>query len=327
MDKFIQYFKDNPNLFYTTVAVLAVCLVLIIVIAIARKTIVRKRQRKAEIEAASNALAQLPHDESQNDLFLNPELNEQTKRENEEAELKKQEAEAQENAQVETENKTDVTVETQENNGENSGEVVDEKTEKVEEKSAYKPENEQNEQTESEKVDEKEQQKVEQPKAKVKAQTKPAQAKSTEEKNAQNKKVQAQKTQNGNDKFRPRRNENTKYQSSVKYSGKWLIFKEDGKFAANLVASNGEVLLRSETYTALSGVKSGIETLKNNIFKNNFAISVDKNGNYFFKLYSSSTRLLCISEGYSSKAVCENAIESVKRFAKTAVIEVKQDEE
>lgn len=130
-----------------------------------------------------------------------------------------------------------------------------------------------------------------------------------------------------NDKFIPTRpNNKTQAEKPVKYSGKWLIYVDNGRYGANLVASNGEVLLRTETYTALSGIKSGIETIKNNVAKNNFAISLDKNGNYFFKLYSSSTRLLCISEGYSTKAVCESAIESVKRFAKTAVIEIKKEE-
>lgn len=127
-------------------------------------------------------------------------------------------------------------------------------------------------------------------------------------------------------KFQPTRPAQKQAEKPVKYSGKWLIYVENDRYAANLVASNGEVLLRSESYSALSGVKSGIETIKNNVAKNNFAISVDKNDNFFFKLYSSSTRLLCISEGYSTKTACESAIESVKRFAKTAVIEIKKDE-
>lgn len=127
-------------------------------------------------------------------------------------------------------------------------------------------------------------------------------------------------------KFQPTRPAQKQAEKPVKYSGKWLIYVENDRYAANLVASNGEVLLRSESYSALSGVKSGIETIKNNVAKNNFAISVDKNDNFFFKLYSSSTRLLCISEGYSTKTACESAIESVKRFAKTAVIEVKKEE-
>jgi len=117
--------------------------------------------------------------------------------------------------------------------------------------------------------------------------------------------------------------ENTK-SAAVKsrYSGKWLITEEGGRYVATLLASNGEVLLRSESYSALSGVKSGIETINNNIRKNNFALSIDKKGKYFFKLYSSATRLLCISEVYKTRAMCERAIESVKRFSQTAVIVV-----
>ena len=112
---------------------------------------------------------------------------------------------------------------------------------------------------------------------------------------------------------------------NTRYNGKWIIENEDGKFYAVLVASNGEVLLKTETYSALSGIKSGIETINKNIAKNNFALSTDKNGKYFFKLYSSSTRLLCISSVYGNRSMCERAVESVKRFSKTATI-VKRSE-
>ena len=112
-----------------------------------------------------------------------------------------------------------------------------------------------------------------------------------------------------------------------RYTGKWIISEEDGRYTATLVASNGEVLLRSESYSALSGVKSGIDTINKNIQKNNFALSIDKNGKYFFKLYSSSTRLLCISEVYGTKALCESAMESVKRFSLTAVVVIEKKEE
>ncbi len=114
--------------------------------------------------------------------------------------------------------------------------------------------------------------------------------------------------------------QNDDKKADTRYSGKWVIIEEGKRFSAELRASNAEILLRTESYTALSGIKSGIETVKNNVEKNNFAVSMDKNGNFFFKLYSSSTRLLCVSEGYSTKTACERAIESVKRFSKTAVI-------
>jgi len=106
----------------------------------------------------------------------------------------------------------------------------------------------------------------------------------------------------------------------VKYAGKWVIYKENDRFVADLKASNGEIMLSSESYTSLSGIKSGIETLKKNIASENYAINLDKNGNYVFKIFSTANRLLCIGEGYSTKDQCEKAFASVKRFAKTAVV-------
>ncbi len=102
---------------------------------------------------------------------------------------------------------------------------------------------------------------------------------------------------------------------------KWQIVIEDKwHYFANLSNSDGEVILRSETYSALSGVKSGIETIKKNIENDNFALSVDKNGKYFFKLYSSSTRLLCISDIYPNLETCKKYIEQVKIYYKSPII-------
>lgn len=105
------------------------------------------------------------------------------------------------------------------------------------------------------------------------------------------------------------------------YAGKWVIVKdEDGKYYAKLLASNGGVLLQTENYSSLSGVKNGIQTIKKNVDGGNFATSIDKHGHYSFKLFSMSNRLICQSEDYSSKAKCESGINSVKRFAKTDLI-------
>lgn len=105
------------------------------------------------------------------------------------------------------------------------------------------------------------------------------------------------------------------------YVGKWIIVKnEEDKYFAKLLASNGGVLLKTENYSSLSGVKNGIQTIKKNVDSGNFATSIDKYGRYRFKLFSMSNRLICQSEEYSSKAKCVNGINSVKRFAKTEVI-------
>lgn len=116
--------------------------------------------------------------------------------------------------------------------------------------------------------------------------------------------------------------EDNSVQQNVKYAGKWVIFEFDGRFYADLKASNGEIMLRTESYTTLSGIKSGIDTLKKNIELENYAISLDKNGNFVFKIFSTAKRLLCVGEGYSTREQCEKAFASVRRFSKTATITI-----
>jgi uncharacterized protein YegP (UPF0339 family) len=121
---------------------------------------------------------------------------------------------------------------------------------------------------------------------------------------------------------------------SKKYSGKWTIFKmttdnpdDEETFFFELRASNGEKLLSSEEYTSYNGVLKGIETHKANIEKGNFRITLSKKGDYIFKLLSGKNMLLCMGEKYPTRARCESAIESTKRFAATAVIDEKVQEQ
>ncbi len=99
-------------------------------------------------------------------------------------------------------------------------------------------------------------------------------------------------------------------------NGKWLLIPEsDGYFFGKLFANNGEMLLQTERYKGVSGLKSGIETIKKNIAKDNFEITVDKNKTYNFKLFASNQGLLCIGEGYTSRENALSAIQSVKNFS------------
>lgn len=122
----------------------------------------------------------------------------------------------------------------------------------------------------------------------------------------------------------------------ARYSGKWVIcrvvtaggkgsdeLKEDGDemFFFELRASNGEKLLTSEEYTTYNGALNGIETHKANIERGNFKIMLSKKGDYIFKLLSGKNMLLCMGEHYATKARCESAIASAKRFAKTAIVD------
>ncbi|MBR4942679.1 MAG: DUF1508 domain-containing protein, partial [Clostridia bacterium] len=115
----------------------------------------------------------------------------------------------------------------------------------------------------------------------------------------------------------------------ARYSGKWIICRvvtEDGNnddemYFFELHASNGEKLLSSEEYTTYNGAIRGIETHKSNILKGNFRITLSKKGDYIFKLLNGKGMLLCMGEHYATKARCESAIESTKRFARTAFVD------
>ena len=116
----------------------------------------------------------------------------------------------------------------------------------------------------------------------------------------------------------------------ARYSGKWVICRviteektneEDEMYFFELHASNGEKLLSSEEYTTYAGALRGIQTHRTNILRDNFKITLSKKGDYIFKLLNGKGMLLCMGEHYTSKARCESAIASTKRFAKTAIID------
>ena len=114
----------------------------------------------------------------------------------------------------------------------------------------------------------------------------------------------------------------------ARYKGKWVVCRlitednaEEETFFFELHASNGERLLTSEEYTTYNGAVRGIQTHKTNIAKGNFRITISKRGEYIFKLLNGKNMLLCMGEGYPTKARCESAIASTKRFAETAVID------
>ncbi len=114
----------------------------------------------------------------------------------------------------------------------------------------------------------------------------------------------------------------------ARYSGKWVVCRvvtddnaDDEMYFFELHASNGEKLLSSEEYTTYNGAIRGIQTHKSNILRDNFRITLSKKGDYIFKLLNGKGMLLCMGEHYATRARCESAIESAKRFAKTAFVD------
>lgn len=102
-------------------------------------------------------------------------------------------------------------------------------------------------------------------------------------------------------------------------TGKWIIDaiqddRGETLYYFELFANNGEKLLSSEEYTTYIGAVNGIQTHKKNIASGNFRIALTKRGDYIYKLLNGNNQLLCLGEHYKTKRLCQNAVESVKRF-------------
>ncbi len=114
-------------------------------------------------------------------------------------------------------------------------------------------------------------------------------------------------------------------------NGKWIISSglnaEGAKiYSFELFANNGERLLGSEEYTTYTGAFNGIETHKKNVAKDNFRISLTKRGDYIYKLLNGNGQLLCLGEHYRTKRLCQNAVDSVKRFALNSPVLTESEE-
>jgi len=114
----------------------------------------------------------------------------------------------------------------------------------------------------------------------------------------------------------------------ARQKGKWVICRmitkdqaDEEAFFFELHTTNGEKLLTSEDFSTYNGALRGIETYKTNILSNHFRIVPSKKGDYVFKLLSGKNLLLCMSETFTTKTRCQNAIKAVRRFAKTAIID------
>lgn len=110
-----------------------------------------------------------------------------------------------------------------------------------------------------------------------------------------------------------------------------------GEYRFRLKARNGEIIAASEGYKTKSACENGIESVRKNAPIANledqtaenyetatnpkFEMYEDKGGAYRFRLKSRNGQIIAISEGYTTKAACENGIESVRKNAPEAEIE------
>ena len=103
--------------------------------------------------------------------------------------------------------------------------------------------------------------------------------------------------------------------------GKWKITREGGKFTAKLYASNGVLMLSTEAVSTLAQAQKAVENVQKNARNNNFVIDRDKNGKFYYKLRNMQKSTICVGESYDTVAACSSAIESVKKFCGSKVVE------
>ncbi len=118
--------------------------------------------------------------------------------------------------------------------------------------------------------------------------------------------------------------------------GKFVVRETATGVKFDLKAGNGEVIVTSEVYSSKAACLKGIESVKNNcvgeiedqtvepvveVKHPKFEMYKDKAGEYRFRLKAKNGEIIATSEGYTSKAGCENGIASVKKNAPEAEIE------
>lgn len=96
---------------------------------------------------------------------------------------------------------------------------------------------------------------------------------------------------------------------------------KSGQFSFNLKATNGQVILSSETYKEKRSALNGIASVrKNGGDDKRFERRTAKDGSPYFVLLAANKEVIGKSEMYKSKASMENGIASVKKNAAGAVL-------
>lgn len=122
--------------------------------------------------------------------------------------------------------------------------------------------------------------------------------------------------------------------------GKFVVRKTEKGARFNLLATNGQVIATSQTYKRLSSCKGGVASVQANAPIANledqtvedweptrcpkFQVYTDKAGEFRFRLLASNGQNICHGEGYVRKDSCLNGIESVRKNAPEAPIEMEE---
>ena len=118
--------------------------------------------------------------------------------------------------------------------------------------------------------------------------------------------------------------------------GKFVIRNVASGIKFDLKATNGQVIATSEVYTTEAACRNGIESVMKNapianvedqtvenfeaVTHPKFEMYEDKAGEFRFRLKARNGEIIATSEGYKTKANCENGIDSVKKNAPEAEV-------
>ncbi len=93
----------------------------------------------------------------------------------------------------------------------------------------------------------------------------------------------------------------------------------DGHYYFNLMAGNGENVLRSQGYTKLGSAQNGVgSVLENGADKRNFDVKQASNGDWYFNLIAANGAVIGSSELYASKSNAERGGRSVRALVRLA---------
>ncbi|MFT3981435.1 MAG: YegP family protein [Ferruginibacter sp.] len=101
------------------------------------------------------------------------------------------------------------------------------------------------------------------------------------------------------------------------------ITGDDGRYYFNLLASNGQVIFKSEAYISSAARNNGISSVQLNVAdESRFERKISADGKYYFILKAANGQVIGISQMYGSEAGRDNGIEAVKNNAMDAALAV-----
>ena len=115
---------------------------------------------------------------------------------------------------------------------------------------------------------------------------------------------------------------------------------KNGSFRFNLMATNGQIIATSETYSSLDSCKNGVESVRKNCTAHvedqtkegfetlthpKYEVYKDKAGEFRFRLKAKNGEIVATGEGYKAKASCLNGIDSIGRNAPDAPVDLVEE--